>query len=465
MSITIAPPPPNAPKNAALPMWRAKTAATPGRLWVAFGAVCLSLFVLWLVATSSIARTRQAIQTIGRDAVPSIVAAQEIRAYMADMDATSANVFIGKDDAGAVKAQKDQYDKDRLLANDRLILAAQNITYGDAERLPILTLAGDLETYSGLVKAARTKGRPHGIKDLQAASSLMHSEMIPAADALDKVNFDHLNQSYDAARASAAGTQAGLYASGALVLAVLLATQVYLARRTRRIINLPLALATLVLVGFVFGLSASLRAENEQLRVAKADCFDSVHALWKARSVSYDANGDESLYLLGLSSKDEAGYDQSFRAKSALLAGVPVTDALLVSCASGTPPKFAGFLGDELGNITFPGEQDAAVETLRGWGKYLAIDTQMRSLETTGHHADAVALCTGTSADQSDGAFEAFDTALGTTLGINQTQFDETVTKAFAGLRPLPFVSAAAVLVLLILTWLGLAPRLREYQG
>ena len=467
MSVTIIPPqpkitPPQSSTAPAPPPWRRNAAATPGRLRLFFGAVCLSIFVLWLAAAGSIARTRQAIQTIGKDAVPSIVAAQQIRANMADMDASTANVFIGSGDNVLVK---NQYDADRAKANDNLILAAQNITYGDAERGPILTLTNDLETYSGLVKAARTKGRPYGIKDLRAASALMHGEMIPAADALDKANFDHLNDAYTAARASAAGRQIALYFFGALVLAVLLAAQVYLARRTHRLVSLPLALATVVLVGYVLWLSGALAYENEQLRATKADCFDSIHALWKAKSVAYDANGDESLYLLGLPPSEEAVYDQSFHAKAAQLAGVPVTPALVASCEAGTVPTFPGDLGVELRNITFVGEHTAAVDTLRNWGAYMALDAQIRTLETTGHHAEAVALCTGTAPGQSDYAFGQFDDALDRTLGINQDHFDGTVARAFSGLRPLPIASALAALLIVLLTWLGIAPRLREYQG
>ena len=38
--------------------------------------------------------------------------------------------------------------------------------------------------------------------------------------------------------------------------------------------------------------------EAEHLRVAKKDAFDSVLALTQARAVSYDANADESRYLI-----------------------------------------------------------------------------------------------------------------------------------------------------------------------
>ena len=463
MSVTLTPPPARtAGRMGDAPVWRVNSQTTPGRLWLAFGAICLSLAVLWLVADASISRTRQAIQTVGRDAVPSIVAAQQIRADMADMDASTANVFISTGDAVFIK-QKQDYEDERQAANDQLISAAQNITYGEAERKPILAITGNLETYSGLVKAARTKGLPYGIKDLLAASAIMHTQLIPEADALDKVNFDHLNEAYTAARASAARTQIVLYFFGALALVVLAATQVYLTRRTHRILNAPLALATFFLAVFVGGLSAGLAAESEQLRAAKADCFDSIHALWKARSVAYDANGDESLYLLGPATAGR--YDQSFHEKAALLADVPLTDALLSATASGVVPTFQGSLGDELRNITFPGEHDAATETLRDWGQYLTLDKQIRSLETSGQHKQAVALCTGTAPGQSDYAFAQFDAALGKTLGINQDQFDLTVAGAFAGLRFLPLIAAVSILVIAVLAWLGLAPRIREYQG
>lgn len=460
MSITLSPP--SQGTASAVPPWRTKAAATPGRLWLFFGAVCLSVLVLWLVAAGSIARTRQAIQTIGKDAVPSIVAAQQIRAAMANMNASSANVFISSGDNVLLKGR---YDEQRAVANDNLIAAAQNITYGDAERTPILAITDGLETYNGLIKAARTKGRPSGIKDLVDASDLMHRTLIPAADTLDQVNFAHLNAAYDAARAHALAVQIELYAAGGLVLAALLGTQVYLMRRTRRVFNLPLVLATVLLVGFVGGLSSALAAQNEDLRAANKDCFESIHALSEARSFAYDAHADESLSLLGLPPKEEETYASSFQKNANLLADAPVTDALVASAAAGHKQAFHGSLAVELNNITFAGEQAAATEELRTWGQYIALDTEIRALETSGHHAEAITLCTGTKTGQSDDAFAQFDAALGKTLGINQAQFKLTVDKAFAGLVPLPFVSAAALLLVMVLTWLGIAPRLREYQG
>jgi hypothetical protein len=458
MSGLLSPP---APPHPGAPAWRAQAGTTPGRLRLAFGAIIVATVLLWLAAGAGIEQTRRAIQTVGRDAVPSIVAAQRIRADLADMDANTANVFISN--GAAVQTVKEQYEKDRRDADDRLITAAQNITYGDEERVPIVAITDNLETYTGLVKAARTKGWPYGIKDLRAASQLMHAELIPDTDRLDQVNFNHLNAAYDGARAAASRVQAGLLLSGLVALAVLAATQVYLTRRTRRVFNLPLLLATGTLLAFVIGMSARLDAENELLRVAKKDCFDSIHALWKARSVSYDANGDESLYLLGPATA--AQYEQSFREKSALLVDGDVTDAVVSDAAAGKVPTFKGYLGDELRNITFPGEHAAAVEMLRCYGRYMAMDGQIRSLERAGRHREAVDFCIGTQPGQSNWGFAQFDDALGKVLDINQKVFDSTVVKSFAALRTLPAVAAVAVLLIVVLTWLGLAPRLHEYRG
>jgi len=68
--------------------------ATPTILWGSLGAICLGALLLFLAARSAVDGARQAVQTIGRDAAPSIIAAQAIRAGLADMDANAANALL-----------------------------------------------------------------------------------------------------------------------------------------------------------------------------------------------------------------------------------------------------------------------------------------------------------------------------------------------------------------------------------
>ena len=82
------------------------------------------------------------VQTIGKDSEPSIVAAENIRSTLSDAHTSIINVFLtgeGPDGPGAT-----EYRKSMAQANDHLVAAAQNITYGDEERRPILDIMDHL---------------------------------------------------------------------------------------------------------------------------------------------------------------------------------------------------------------------------------------------------------------------------------------------------------------------------------
>ena len=96
-------------------------------------------------------------------------------------------------------------------------------------------------------------------------------------------------------------------------------------------------------------------------------------------------------------------------------------DGLVAQVVAGSlPDGFQGYLAAELRNITFPGEREAAVEMLKTFARYIALDGEIRRLENQGDHAAAVTLCIGYAPGQSNWAFARFDEALGKTLDINQ---------------------------------------------
>src|SRR5439155_1072162 len=84
------------------------------------------------------------------------------------------------------------------------------------------------------------------------------------------------------------------YLIGAALILTLLMAQAFLARRTRRILNVGLALATLLAAGFTIYVASAIGQAREHLRIAVDDAFDSIHVLYVARSLAYDADGDES---------------------------------------------------------------------------------------------------------------------------------------------------------------------------
>ncbi len=180
--------------------------------------------------------------------------------------------------------------------------------------------------------------------------------------------------------------------------------------------------------------------------------------------MAYDANAEESLYLLERGSPQQQSHDDAFFKKSGqLLSGLPPAQAV-TQAEAGHYKDIKGFIGDELNNITYPGEREAALEMLRTFVGYLDIDRKIRNLERGGSHQPAIALDVGTAPGESDWAFDRFDKALGKTLDINQKYFEAQVDRAFSLLAAMPWVLPAVALVMALLAWLGLRQRINEYR-
>ncbi len=469
MSVATQPP----PTVVALPVAHAPAPwSTPRRLRAAVAAVCFASFLLFLAVSFGARQHAGAVKTIGKDSAPSIVAAERIKAALSDMDANVANELIAKPGQG--EGSREAYDRRRQELGLGLIAAAENITYGDSERVPLQTINYNLGAYEADVAEARLLHGRGGdravLTTYSRASRLMQGTILPAADALDKANDDVLESTYSRQSALSGVTLTLVWATGLLLLAVLLGTQVFLSRRTNRVFNLPLLAATGLALLFLLFVFDKMGAASEDLRAAKKDSFDSVYALWHARAVAFNANADESRWLIDRA--HAADYENDFRLEAGQIATLPpdgsfTYDAIAAKCQAkdvkDVPASFTGYLANELRNITFSGEQEAADETLTAWGKYVGIDGQIRALENAGRHADAVALCTGPGPDQSNGAYQAFDDGLGRTLAINERELAKDVAQGSADVAALPVLAPLAMLAVALLAWLGIRPRLREY--
>lgn len=441
---------------------RARLRVTPGRLEAALLLLFAASALFWGLTASVFSDLHDAVKTIGRDTVPSIVAAEKINAALADLNANLANAVLGKDDDTKPSWRTIKEDLDAVA--HALITASENVTYGAEEENPIYAIQSNLPAYFGLLGQARARMAADPVPDVRAASDLMQKTMLPASFALDEANFRHLTATYDGHRAGRVKGLAQLLVGVGVLAVLLIGVQFRLSRLTRRVFNAPLLGATLLLAGFALYAFHAFVAANEQLRAAKQDSFNSIHALWKARAVAYDANAEESLYLLEHGSPQQQSHEDAFAKKSGqLLSGLPAAQAV-TQAEAGHYKGIKGFIGDELNNITYPGEREAALEMLRTFVGYLDIDRKIRNLERAGSHQQAIALDVGTAPGESDWAFDRFDKALGQTLDINQEYFEAQVAGAFALLAAMPWVVPAVALVIALLAWFGLQPRINEYR-
>jgi hypothetical protein len=431
---------------------------TPTRLKVYRIVIWAFAALLFLVGEGTLGNARQAVKTIGRDAAPSIIAAQEIGSALADLDANAANYLIGTAShrADAVRV----YENRRVQATSRLVDAAQNITYGDEEKLPIHTMLQELGRYFELFAEARYRhdsGDDKGALDAyRNATSLMHTKILSAANQLDRANRGYMDDVYAHQKRASEGVEAAAIGVGGALLVALVLTQIYTFRKMRRMVNPPLAVATVLAFGFIIHLVSAFGNARTDLKIAKEDAFASIHALWKARAIAYDANGDESRYLLDRANATQL--ETSFDARVRDLTTVP---RMKNPDRAG---KFQGLFGDELENITFPSERAAAVQMIARFADYYEIDRNMRQLERAGNHAAAVELCIGSLSNESNAAFERFDDALMKVIKINRDEFDDAIARGDAALGRAEWIDPAIVLAIVVLSWLGIRARLREYE-
>ncbi len=405
--------------------------------------ILLLLDLIFLLALFAGEREhRSLLQTVGRDSAPSIIAAQHIKVAIADMDAQAVNQLLAKPSENPSAAET--YQMRREEAAEALITAAQNITYGDEERLPIKNLQLRLGDYEAKVqKALDTASIPAAITIYNQAAQIVDDKLFPAADDLDQANLNVLDRAFASRGSYATTTRVAIVFAGLLLLALLLSIQQGLAQRVRRILNPMLVLATIATLIITIYAGSHLNRSADDLRLAKQDAFTSLNVLWRARALAYAAKADESRFLLV---QGDSPHDSSF--------GVKAAKILLGD---------TGFLAEELKNITFPGEEAAARETVERWKNYMDTDLRIRQLKSTGKYDEAVRLCLGHGPGQAEGTFAKFDQALMSTININQQAFDNSVHSGFNELEGFDTTVSLGVVVIGLGCALGLWVRIREY--
>ncbi|MGL5062794.1 MAG: hypothetical protein ACRC62_22700 [Microcoleus sp.] len=443
------------------------TLKTPQILKLGLHGTWVMSILLMVLSIGGVQAQRQAVQTIGKDAAPSIINAQRIKDSLADLDANAANELIAKpgQNPAAVKTYGERQKKLAML----IVNVAENITYGDAERQPIEQLQVELGNYMMLVQQARDYHQQGNTNSMltayRSSAEKIDKILLPTADELDEVNWRELERIYAQQQNIRQGSIGLILLSGAGLVGVLVALQLFLNTRMRRTLNPFLLLATILAVGSVLDTTRVFLSTGHHLKVAKEDAFTSLHALRQGRAIAYSANASESRYLLdkAFASSHEQAFFRHVDRIAKLPAGMTY-DRLLAEVRSGQlPTGFSGFMADELQNITFRGERESAVKTLDAFARYLAIDAQIRQLETSGQHQAAVALCIGTNSGQSNWAFEEFKKAHTETTDINKAEFDRAIDASFNTLNGFEFKMPVLMGAIALFTLLGLRPRMREY--
>ncbi|MFD9006662.1 hypothetical protein ACFV0T_37925 [Streptomyces sp. NPDC059582] len=345
--------------------------------------ISLAAGLALLLALAGLAATRTWDSVADREA-PRTTSAADLDLALNDMDAQAANILLSSANAGQGRlvtpyetAVGLYRDARRAIGHDLRMLAVA--AQGDrADELTVESLTDDFAEYQELVGRAlesdgRAGGEPAALADYRKATDLLRERLHPGARKLVDSNNSAFNTRYRQARSALVTQLVAAIVLGVLLVVSLGVLQWYLARRFQRILN-PVVLAAMVcaLLAVLLGAQA-LSATAEHLRGARRDAFDSVVALSRARAIAYDANADESRYLLDSERRDQ--YAQAFLTKSRELYGLK--GATLASYDDELAStwqayrldhgdlRFAGEFRRELDNITFAGERAAGLAKVR----------------------------------------------------------------------------------------------------
>ncbi|MFJ7911990.1 hypothetical protein [Kitasatospora sp. NPDC096204] len=479
-------PGPRAPRHRFVRSWRVRAWWNTPRLVRGLTGLCLAvLLAAGTVTGTALGGARNGTDVIGHEAAPQVVRSADLYFALNDMDAQSANLLLfGADpDYAALRTQTlDTYEQRRAQADTDLQRVTEAVAGDEAGQRSVHAVIGELGGYEAMVARAQLleeqahapAGRPSAdaLAAYRQATDLLRQRLLPAVDGVTAANASVVERGYADQRHALADDRWGILAGGLLALVALGLLQWLLRARFRRLVNLPLAATTLlVAVGLVASLTLVSRADHN-LVVAKRNSFDSVIALSRARAVAYDLNADESRYLTDPSRA--AAYEQSFVDKTQSFAHIDgatlatYNDRLAAVAdrhrADHGRVGFGGYLGDELRNITFAGEQDAAERVLTAFQQYQRDDRKIRELNTQGRLKEAVTFNTGLTPGQSNADFGVLSAALDDNQAINQHAFDDAVAGTDGDLDAGTAGLGAAVLAAaLALTALGVRPRLREF--
>lgn len=424
---------------------RSALATTPGRMRMASLGVLACIALAWALGFAAVGQHQTGIHTVGVEVEPVVVTSQSIESLYSGADASAANSFL----AGGIEPadQRARYLADLQQAQDQLVaVAAAGGATAEATDA-IRTISQASATYAGEVETARANNRqgfPVGAAYLRQATALMHGTIIPAAETLHQQSLVRLTAGYRAASGAVAAVEVVV---GALILLVgLVLAQRFLRRRTKRVLNAGLVVATVLSVALLAWTLIALLGEGSQVNAAQ-NRAQALNVLAQARVTAYRAKSDESFALLARG--DGAAQYQDFNAAVGQLGTTSSGKGLLEQAY-----QEAGS-SDEQSQVTAAGQ---ALQT------YVSVHTKIQSLDSTGSSPQAITLALATGSGSSNDAFNSLDTALQDSETITQGEFDASITSAGHHLAGVAIGTSLGFLLVALLVIYGFQQRIREYR-
>jgi len=428
------------------PRPRRRAARTPGTLLALLVALVLLSLAWgglggWVADEHSSAASAMA--TVDE---PLSLDAQQLYQDVADADVTVTTMFLASSQPPNASTQRYLNDIGTAEAELSALRAAGGQNQAASAALDTLSL--DLPVYTGYVAEARSDyalGYPvTGGSFLQVASEEAHLDLLPAAKAV----FDQRNDVLGAASGQATGLPLVIVA---LVLAIITGVVLYraqrwLTRRTNRVLNVGLALASLVLVISAVWLLAGFLAARSDLDAGIRNGSQPAQELAQASIGVQQIRGDAVLNVISRSG--DTSFQSDFTTTSRNVG--PGPGSLLSAAAA------AQSGGSQAASLVAAAEREATT-----WYK---ANATVYTLGADADYASERDMVVGAGASSSAAEYNALEPDITEAIGDDRSDFRSAVSSGSGALSPLePVVLVAALLMALCCAW-GLWRRLAEYR-
>ncbi|ONI71424.1 hypothetical protein BWI15_14675 [Kribbella sp. ALI-6-A] len=418
-----APQPPQSlstPRRGPLGEW---FAGTPGRMRALLILSAVVSVLFGLAAAQGFRQSDGALQRAEANTAQ-LVRVQAIHTSLVAANADATNAFLV---GGLEPPAQRQHFVDSLATASRLI--AEAATAQPADQTVLGQLNTTLLTYNGQIEQARANNRqglPIGSQYLKDANATLQNDSLPLLNALVSANEDRVDTEFD----GVGDGNVWLIVGGLVSLAVLVVTMIWLAKRTHRYLNIPLAVgAVLVLVTMVIG-GAGMAEASSTAEDTRGDTYANALALSRARIAAYDAKSNESLTLIarGSGAEFEKGWKEAAQRVDAELAKV--------------------------GRVGAP----------RGWQDYKRSHEAIRRADDRGNWDEAVNLAIGSGGDSANTYFGTFDKSSAASLETTSNAAQQQLGLARGALPPIEWLGLPIGIAAALLAAWGLSQRLGEYR-
>ena len=376
---------------------------------------------------------------------PLSLSAQRMYLSLSDADVTATTAFLASQNEPLAERQRYAADIAGAAADLSSLRNAAATSANQQLTSSLAAVSAGLPAYTGYVAQAQTE-RSLGFlltsgSFMQVASEEMHLTLLPAARTI----YVQENAALDASSARATGLPwIVVVVLLAIVLGfVLFRIQRWLTRRTHRIVNYGLLIASLVLVASVLWLVVAFVVARADLQRAIGHGSAPAETLAQAAIDTQQARGDEVLNLISRTGATAFQQDsQSLRKNLGPGPGTLLTTALVAS-PSGDGARWAA----------------AAARDEQAW---YAVDDQVYRLDKASNYRTETQLVTRTTPGSSGAGFSRVENDLGRAIAADQVIFRSSATAgshAFTGLDI--GIIVAAVIMAAGCAW-GLARRIAE---